>query len=300
MAEFHGAHRRHSYFEGWYYKHQNGENTISFIPGISCDAEGNRFAFLQVITDTVSCSIPFRFSEFRFCSQNGTVRLGQQMFSRKGIRVDLDAQGICCRGWLRYGPLTPPESDVMGPFRFVPFMECSHGVISMKHSLTGSLELNGKQINFSGGTGYIEKDWGSSFPKNYLWVQCNRFPDPTVSVMASIAHIPFAGLSFQGCIALVRYRGREYRLATYHGVRIIRCGRTGFVIQQGELVLEAEIEAGAAQRLMAPQTGAMLRPIRESAACRARFRFYRNGSLLFDQTSEKAGFEFVRETDNII
>lgn len=293
MSEFHGAHKGRSFFEGWYFKHQNGERAVCFIPGISCDREGNRTAFLQIITDDGSYHVPFRYSEFCFCGRSGSVRLGGQMFGPKGIRLDLDAKGIRCRGWLRYGPLTPPESDVMGPFRFVPFMECRHGVISMRHSLRGSLELNGEQICFDGGTGYIEKDWGSSFPKNYLWVQCNRFPDPTVSVMASVAHIPLGKAAFQGCIALVRYRGREYRLATYRGVRVVRCGATGFVLQQGELVLEAEVAAGAAQLLKAPQDGAMLRRVRESAACRVRFRFYRGGRLLFDQTGSQAGFEFV-------
>lgn len=266
---------------------------MAFIPGVSYDEEGNRSAFLQLITDSLSCNLPFRFSEFRMCSRGSGVRLGQQLFSRRGIRVDLNTKEVRCRGWIRYGPLTPPESDVMGPFRFVPFLECNHGVISMKHSLLGTLELNGRQINFSGGTGYIEKDWGSSFPKNYLWVQCNRFPEPTVSVMVSIAHIPFSGVAFQGCIGLVRYRGREYRLATYHGVQIVRCDGTGFILKQGSLLLEAELFGSAPQQLLAPKTGAMLRPIRESAACRARVRFYRDGRLLFDQTSDQAGFEYV-------
>ncbi|NLJ30999.1 MAG: hypothetical protein GX424_05280 [Clostridiales bacterium] len=294
MGEFHGGGKKRSSFEGWYYKHQNREDTISFIAGAGCDPEGNRTAFLQVITDSASCHIPFRFSEFHFCPRDGGVRLGQQMFGPRGIRVDLDTKAIRCRGWLRYGPLTPPESDVMGPFRFVPFLECSHGVLSMKHSLTGSLEINGRQVDFGGGTGYMEKDWGSSFPKRYLWVQCNRFPESTVSVMASIADVPFAGLSFRGCIALVRYRGREYRFATYRGVQIVRCGRSGFVVKQGNLVLEAEIMGkGAARKLLAPCMGAMLRTIRESVSCRARFRFYRDGKLLFDQTSDQAGFEYV-------
>lgn len=73
---------------------------------------------------------------------------------------------------------TPLRSDIMGPFRFLPGMECSHGVISMGHSLEGKLDLNGKRIDFSGGTGYVETDRGRSFPSAYLWTQCTvRQPD---------------------------------------------------------------------------------------------------------------------------
>jgi len=46
MAKFGNA-----FFEGWYFKHQKGEDTISFIPGINIDSKGNRSAFIQVITN---------------------------------------------------------------------------------------------------------------------------------------------------------------------------------------------------------------------------------------------------------
>ena len=55
----------------------------------------------------------------------------------------------------------------MGPFRFIAGMECSHGVISMMHSLEGTIEINGEIVDFSGGTGYIETDRGRSFPSAY-------------------------------------------------------------------------------------------------------------------------------------
>lgn len=294
MGDFLASHKNHSYFEGWYFKHQNNENTLAFIPGVNYDEHGDKCAFIQVISDEASCNIPFPASKFSICSHGTAVHIGQQIFSSHGVRVDLHTSDIRCKGWIRYGALTPLESDVMGPFRFVPFMECRHGVISMRHSLLGSVELNGKQIDFNKGIGYIEKDWGTSFPKKYLWVQCNCFSEPSCSIMVSIAWIPFAGFHFQGCIGIVRYRGREYRLATYCGVKVIRCGATGFVLKQGDYVLEAQLQENTTHELYAPQSGSMSRIIRENVSCRARFQFYRGGTLLFDLESDKAGFEFVK------
>ena len=51
----------------------------------------------------------------------------------------------------------------MGPFSFVPLMECYHGILSMNHSLKGTLSFQGENLLFTGGKGYIEKDWGHSF-----------------------------------------------------------------------------------------------------------------------------------------
>ena len=77
----------------------------------------------------------------------------------------------------------------MGPFKYFP-MECRHGIISMRHTLEGRLKLNGKEIDFTNGLGYIEKDSGRSFPSSYVWVQANDFDEPC-SIMASVADIPF-------------------------------------------------------------------------------------------------------------
>jgi len=79
----------------------------------------------------------------------------------------------------------------MGIFAYIPKMECSHGVVSMNHGLEGILKINGEEIDFTGGKGYIEKDWGTSFPKQYIWIQCNNFKNQTTRVFSSVADIPF-------------------------------------------------------------------------------------------------------------
>ena len=52
-------------------------------------------------------------------------------------------EGLSLHGTVRYGHFTPLRSDTMGPFRFLPGMECAHGVLSMGHPLEGSVTLNG-------------------------------------------------------------------------------------------------------------------------------------------------------------
>ena len=42
---------------------------------------------------------------------------------------------------------------------------------------SGSLEINGAEISFEGGKGYIEKDWGRSMPSDWIWIQSNHFED---------------------------------------------------------------------------------------------------------------------------
>lgn len=56
--------------------------------------------------------------------------------------------------------------NAMGYFSYLPFMECYHDIISMNHNLKGALTVDTKGYDFTGGKGYIEKDWEYYFQKN--------------------------------------------------------------------------------------------------------------------------------------
>lgn len=253
------------FFEGVYLKHQKDGESVCFIAG-----RAGKGGFVQVITNR---------GVQRYEGLDGF------RFGAGGLTADLP--GV--QGAVLYGPLTPLRSDIMGPFRFLP-MQCSHSVYSMAHTLTGGFTVDGRFIDLTGGTGYIEGDRGRSFPREYLWVQCGDFAQPC-SVMASVAHIPFCGLSFTGCICSVVYGGREYRLATYQGVRIVEASCRRLVLRQGRYLLEASFAAREAHPLCAPRTDGMTRTIRESNSARARFRFWESGKAVFDLHSENASFE---------
>lgn len=253
------------YFSGRYYKHQNEDFTICFIVGKAQSGE-----FVQVITnDWVR----------QFDSRKGF------KVSRKGIRIKLP--GI--EGRVNYGKFAALKSDIMGPFRYLP-MQCWHSVVSMSHTLDGEFLLDGKSVAMSGGKGYIEGDSGNSFPKEYLWIQSNAFGED-LSVMVSVADIPFAGFHFRGCICAILYRGREYRLATYKGVKICHSDNRCVILKQGKYRLRIDIEAPEFFPLKAPRMGNMTDVIQESNSAHARFRFWKRNELLFDDRSSHTSFE---------
>lgn len=294
MKYFHGAGRRGPYFEGWYLKHQSpvGE-TFAAIPSLHIDSAGNKSASLQVITQEGSWSLPYPDSAMQTCTDFFQVWLGGNLFNGKGMWLDLSVPGLEVHGELRYGPFTALKSDIMGPFRFVPGMQCSHGVVSMGHRLEGTLTVNGRAIDFTGGTGYIESDRGRSFPSRYLWTQCTWREERSSSLMLSVANIPIpAGGSFTGCICAVLYGGKQYRLATYHGVKIEHWAEGGAVISQGPYRLSAELVECHPLPLRAPDEGVMARTIHESLHATVRYRFWANDELLFDRLDPRASYEF--------
>ena len=266
-------------FEGWYFKHQKGDDMVAFIPG---RAESG--AFVQMISQEGAR----QFAIEDFSVRHGVIRADKCWFTRHGCRIELP--GV--RGKIDYGPFTPLAGDIMGPFRFFP-MQCRHGVLSMSHSLRGSVAIGGQLHCFDGGVGYTEKDSGTSFPRSYLWMQCNDFPRPC-SIMLSVAHVPFFTGSFCGCICAIVYRGKEYRLATYKGVRIQAFSPRHICLSQGNLLLELDmLPSFGGHALRAPQQGRMSGTIRESCNAHLRVRLWKKGTRIFDLESDHAAYEFV-------
>lgn len=282
--------RHNGFFEGWYFKQQTRERTVAFIPARHIDERGRRSASVQVITDGCSACVEFPYESFEVNRENGLfIAIGPNRFSLMGADVDIDADGLCVRGELRYRAVKPPRYDIMGPFRFFP-MQCRHSVVSIRHSVSGALVMNGETLSFDSATGYIEGDSGKSFPARYVWTQCVSEGEPS-SVMLSVADIPFAGLHFTGVIGFVYMDGKERRIATYLGAAPIETKRGVVAVRQGKYLLRAELLAENPALLRAPVHGGMTRMIRESAACRVRYVLMENGRTLFDFVSDRAGFE---------
>ena len=271
-------------FDGMYYKHQANRKSLAIIPGRSLDE-----AFVLIVTDKESYHISYPLTEYH---KSDSLKIGGNIFSASGIILDICRPELEMAGEITYTDLTPICGDIMGPFRFFP-MECRHGIVSMSHTLSGTVSLNGVALDFSGGKGYIESDSGFSFPQNYAWVHSNDF-EQDCSIMTAIARIPFYGLRFWGCICVVWLNGREYRLATYNGVKILKCEADTIVLKQGNYHLNITVgfQTHAGHKLSAPRAGKMSHFIRENLSCPAHFRFTEGDTVLLDEKSDCTSCEY--------
>lgn len=175
------------YFCGWYFKCQSDTQTIAVIPAIHKTKEQESCS-IQFITDNGAWNIQYPYHAFHKQKQNFHIQIAENRFNQNGINLCVRTPDCSAVGSIQFGTFSPIQYDIMGPFQYVPFMECRHSVVSMEHSVTGNLCINGTNYSFNHGVGYIEGDKGHSFPKEYAWTQCNFSGG---SLMLSIADIPF-------------------------------------------------------------------------------------------------------------
>lgn len=108
----------------------------------------------------------------------------------------------------------------------------------------------------------------------------------------TIAFIP--GMADNGCICAIMHNNREYRFATYKGVRIHAAQANHICLSQGKLFLEINIKpAHIGQPLNSPVMGKMSGIVHESTNAYTRIRLWKAGKQIFDISSNNAAYEFV-------
>ena len=221
---YHGHNKQPPFFEGWYFKlvDASEQHRYAVIPGIFLSHDRTKHhAFVQVLDGLTGASAYFTYppEEFRAAENDFDVKIGLNHFWRDGIHLQLEGDALALKGDLTFEdavpyPVTLTAPGIMGPFGWLTFMECYHGVVSLDHRIEGSLSLDEQAIDFSGGRGYIEKDWGESFPSAWIWSQSNHFEQPGTCLTASIAVIPFKVFKFPGTI-----------VSLWHEQQILHCDR---------------------------------------------------------------------------
>lgn len=297
------------YFEGWYYKQVDAttQHTISFIPSVSFNKDSST-AYIQAIyqngDDLTADICEYDITAFKTADDVFQVSVDQSHFSDKGIDIDFGGEKLSIEGEIRFSDLVRLDysrlrPNIMGAFSYLPFMQCNHGVISMRHDLSGSLNINGEDVVFDDGVGYIEKDWGSSFPKDYIWMQCGHFDEKdTTSLFFSAAHVPFPFRDFRGFLCNLLLDGEQYRFATYTGAKLdmqTSPGKVDISIRDKQHKLGIVAVSKDTKELLAPIDGEMSRKIRESLKGSLAIELInrRDGSVIYQDKSSHASIEVI-------
>jgi hypothetical protein len=226
-AMYHGHGKQAPFFEGWYFKvvTADGSRRYAIIPGVILGEEGH--AFVQVLDGVTGQSAYhiYPLTQFWSSTRGFEIHIGPNRFTQRHITVQIDRPEGQIAGELSFQgvipwPVSVASPGIMGWYAWAPRLECYHGVLGFDHAIQGNLTVDGQLTDFSGGRGYIEKDWGQSFPDAWVWFQSNHFAIPGVCITASVAIIPWVRRAFRGFIVGLTHNRRLYRFATYTGARV--------------------------------------------------------------------------------
>lgn len=295
--------KTNNYFEGWYFKNTSKDFSISFIPGINIE-NNKKSCFIQIITKENSYYIPYDFKEFSFSHKPFFIKIKDNYFSEEKIIINIKKENLEINGKLEFSNniklqkkfLSP---NIMGPFSYIPKMECNHAILSLHHYINGTINLNHNSYTFENGIGYIEKDWGYSFPQSYIWCQGNNFTNnKNTSLFLSIAKIPFKLFSFTGFICVLYLNGKEYKFTTYNLSKIdeykIIDNYVNITFSNKKYKLAITAKKKNHSKLFAPQNGNMCIHVLESIDSEIDVVLLENNITIFKGNSINCGIE-IRE-----
>ncbi|WP_371804844.1 tocopherol cyclase family protein [Candidatus Lokiarchaeum ossiferum] len=323
---FQGNLKKKQYFEGWYYKivDESTQTIFAIIPGIALSKQTHdSHAFIQILNGSTAKYhyLSFPISEFKARKDKFDIAIGNNHFSQDFIKIDVKSQEIQVKGQLNFVNLrTLPYQrflpGIMGIFSYLPNMECYHGIVSMNHRISGNLTINQNQVSFSDGKGYIEKDWGKSFPKKWIWMQANHFKEFDRSFMFSIAQIEYFGKTFVGFLAVLYNLGEFNRFTTYnfdqYDIVYLTSKSCKICLSSSKyyLIITATKDKSLLKTtslMKAPQLGKMTAKCAESIKANIKLKLYRKKTvnffekkyeLVFEDQSNCAGLELMGDTSD--
>jgi hypothetical protein len=313
---YHGFGRKAPYFEGWYFKlvDSSRNRRLAIIPGIFIaegDSGGNH-AFIQILDGTTGRASYHEYPSDLFIPhpEKFDVQVGNSHFTSESISLDINTSEGRVQGEIRFQSRTLFPSNlwmpgIMGPFAWIPAMECYHGLISLDHALEGSLMVDGEAWVFDGGRGYIEKDWGTNFPSAYIWMQSNHFTTLTTCLSASVAMIPLYGLKFPGFIIALWHDNKLYRWATYTGAKIkqlvLSDSHVMWKVSGGGYTLMMEAERASGGLLKAPIRTEMHKRVDETMQSTVKITLMtQDGRTILEDLGDCTALEVHGETEKLV
>lgn len=292
-------------FEGWYFRISDPNVSLAIIVGIST-AKEDAHVFIQSIDTHAHASqvIRYSLSDFTYQENPFELKIKNNYFREDGMILDLDGD-IKISGDIKFSSFQKLDHSlysptIMGPFSYIPNMECTHALISLSHAISGSLKIIDHSFNLDG-IGYIEKDRGTSFPNRYIWFQSNNECHQDASLFFASANIPIGAISFQGTIATLRIQNKQYHFATYYGSRIKKAYQREnsyyIVLHQYPYQLYIKVTQGSVYPLAAPVQGMMSSRVHESIDAKITLHLYKHRKKINDLHFEKCGCEILKYFD---
>lgn len=287
-------------FEGWFSKIDDQENDLilSVIWGYSTHTE-TKHAFIQFTNSLLHKTTYIRYpiEELKWQKEPFVLQIGKNELSEKRMKLDLQVEGVAVKGDFEFGPFTPIRTSFLKPNIMgwlTPFPnECNHSIISMYHSVNGNLSIGNDSWEIGDADGYIEKDWGTSFPREYVWVHANGWDRS--AVVFSYATVPVLGRFAKGFFLVLHHEGREYRFSSIEGARMksFEVTEDAFkaTVKKGKHTVSIKARQSNPVALASPSKGEMSQRIKESLDGTIEIIMTVSGKEAFNLTSDRASID---------
>ncbi|MEG0592172.1 MAG: tocopherol cyclase family protein [Coprobacillus sp.] len=285
-------------FEGWYFRVVDNKISIAVIIGIAKTSEKQE-AFIQVFHTLSQKSerVSFDIEEFHYQDVPFMINIKNIILKKHYVHIEDENLSVLIDleiNMPKYIKKSLYAPTIMGPFAYFKNMQCNHAITNLKSYTKGYIDYLDKRY-YINGTIYQEKDWGTSFPTKYIWVQSHCCHEKRAILFLSCATIPLNKIGFTGIIMTLIIDDKEFHIASYYGAYIVKAKKMGnsyiLIIRQGRYLIKCYLRMGPTYILDAPREGQMTRQIEESLLGYTIIKIYKYKKCIETLTFDNCGIE---------
>lgn len=299
-----------SQFEEWYFKilDANQENVII----------GNIHVNKSHEMSKGICTISYEFNESK---KNVTTPLAQietskmtllwekNSIGKERVQIDIEDKNTVIRGEVSIEQVVDAHQSllkpgVMGYYRYLPFLEFYEEIIVLHGKVKGVIEYDHIPVDFTGGTYYLQRQWGSKYPNVWLWAECNHFKKKkNISLSLGIARIKLWFNYYTAFSIPVYYNNKVEVFSNYNGGQIAKLyrykGYVHLIVTQKDKILDLRIYGkNELDCILAKETHG----IRDVYGCnriKLEIKITQNGSVILEDSSLECNIEMGGNTSKL-
>jgi len=257
---------RKQYFEGWFQKVYSADHNASFIIiyGFATGHTADKMGFIQLhIPQHKPQMFTFHKSEIQCDSHQHRVQFRDNIFSKNEIKIHTSEIDLNLS--VKANQIKSEYNNTMGNYYLIPNLPCYHAVVEELHHLSGEIRCFDTQYVLSNAKGYLEKNWGISFPDKYIWLHAFDPNNPQNQILFSQADIKWLGKSFLKHVGYIKFLDTTIDLRRLKKCHIsyerINDKEESIVITAQSIRIEIVVYLNEKVHFIGPQNGLMNRTI---------------------------------------
>jgi tocopherol cyclase len=265
-----GTFERSKFFEGWFQKVYSKAHKASFILiyGYATHNSDDEFGFLQILIPNQTPEIVYFPKNQVSCDiKKHQIRMGKNLLTTELIRIDIN--GISIELNLKNKQPFRTFKNSMGYTYFIPNLPCYHSVLNTAQSVSGEIKHQGQCYTLDHEMGYLEKNWGTTFPESYFWVHAVDPNNPAISLLFSRAKIVWLGKTYIKHVGYLCYDGQQIELRELKNCAVSNSNISPenriIQIRSASAQLDLALGYGREVQFKGPKDGALSRMIHHQA-----------------------------------
>lgn len=287
--------KKTNYFEGWYIRLTDQPNriNIALIFAMTKDKE-HPHSFIQYYDGTNKEAFYYEFplEDFHYDYASDTIHIGENFLSLRQLYlstsdVTVEAKTESLMTLQSYHG----NQSAMGYLSKAP-LECFQEIVYLDGK--GTFTIDGTSYR---GKAYMEKTYGTNFPKNWIWLQSNHSKHGS-KLTFSVGLVPVLFFHVKGFFLIYHHNQQEYRFGSYNLSHItinqVSHDTTTYTIRKRRTKIVITATTHKPVKLIGPsKNGKMNLDVYESLTATATMKVYRKNELIFEDEYTNVGLELM-------